>query len=650
MTILYFILAAAALGILVFVHELGHFFAARMMGMTVEAFSIGFGRPLLKWKRKGVNWQLGWLPFGGYVKILGMEVSKKDKSQPIVEPYDIPNGFFAKAPWRRMVVALAGPISNFIVAFLIFCILFFMGGREKPFSEFTKIVGWVDPQSELYHHGLRPGDEIETVNNKPFTGWKDLLYAAMLGDKKVAITGNHIDYENHQKTPFTYSIDSYQMPNGMEGILTTGVQSGARYLIYDKYPDGTENVLPSGSPMLTSGIEYGDRIVWADGSHIFSMENLSHILNDDKVILTVKRNNNYFLTRQPRVFASDLSVPTHVKNELIDWAYEANIKGKWQNLKILPYILNASGVVENNLNFIDPEMKEFSFSSTLFSNKLEEPLQPGDQITSIGGIRIHTAYQLLDLLQSRHVLLIVKRGTSPQPRTSAANADDLFLDSLNLKDIDAIAHTIGTPNPMISKGQYALLRPIEPKRVEDFAATPEARQKILDEISKQRNKINEIKNEKQRAKAYKAFEQNQNKALLGIYLQDERVIYNPGPIEMFGNVFKETWATLKALISGHLSPKWLSGPVGIVQVIHHGWAIGVTEALFWIGAISLNLGFLNLLPIPVLDGGYIVLSLWEMITKRKVKAKTIERLIIPFVILLVGLLIFLTFQDITRLF
>ena len=77
MTIIYFILAALALGVLVFIHELGHYFIAKKTGMTVEVFSIGFGKPFLKWRWHNVDWQLCWLPFGGYVKIAGMEFSEK---------------------------------------------------------------------------------------------------------------------------------------------------------------------------------------------------------------------------------------------------------------------------------------------------------------------------------------------------------------------------------------------------------------------------------------------------------------------------------------------------------------------------------------------------------------------------------------------
>ncbi len=86
MTVIYFVLAAVALGVLVFIHELGHYFVARKVGMKVEIFSIGFGKAVFKWRCNDVQWQMGWLPFGGYVKIVGMELTKKDK-ETYVEPH-----------------------------------------------------------------------------------------------------------------------------------------------------------------------------------------------------------------------------------------------------------------------------------------------------------------------------------------------------------------------------------------------------------------------------------------------------------------------------------------------------------------------------------------------------------------------------------
>jgi regulator of sigma E protease len=93
----------------------------------------------------------------------------------------------------------------------------------------------------------------------------------------------------------------------------------------------------------------------------------------------------------------------------------------------------------------------------------------------------------------------------------------------------------------------------------------------------------------------------------------------------------------------------MAGPIGIVDGLQQGWMSGVKEGLFWIGMISINLGLINLLPIPVLDGGHICFSLYEMITKKPVRAKTMERLIVPFFVLLALAFIYLTFQDVIRL-
>jgi regulator of sigma E protease len=94
----------------------------------------------------------------------------------------------------------------------------------------------------------------------------------------------------------------------------------------------------------------------------------------------------------------------------------------------------------------------------------------------------------------------------------------------------------------------------------------------------------------------------------------------------------------------------MSGPVGIVHVVHQSWMVGVQEALFWMAVISMNLGIVNLLPIPVLDGGHIMFSLLEIIRKRPLKSKTMERMLIPFIGLLIAFFIYVTYQDIARIF
>ena len=162
--------------------------------------------------------------------------------------------------------------------------------------------------------------------------------------------------------------------------------------------------------------------------------------------------------------------------------------------------------------------------------------------------------------------------------------------------------------------------------------------------------ISEIKDPKKQQAALIQFAAMKDQRKLGLALQDRQVIYNPNPVRMVGDVVSDTYRTLSSLVTGNLSPKWLSGPVGFVQVMHHGWSVGYKEALYWMGVISMGLGIFNLLPIPALDGGHICFSLYELITRKKVSVKVMERMVLPFAVLLIGLILFVTFQDVLRIF
>ncbi len=173
---------------------------------------------------------------------------------------------------------------------------------------------------------------------------------------------------------------------------------------------------------------------------------------------------------------------------------------------------------------------------------------------------------------------------------------------------------------------------------------------LAEELVRMKKQIEAIQDPQQRAEALQQFEKEQRKAVLGVPLVDREVLYNPTPQQQFADVFKETWRTLYGLFSGYLNPKFMSGPVGIIQVVHHSWMIGYKEVLFWMAVISLNLGLINLLPIPVLDGGHILFSVVEIVTKKPIRSKTMERMVIPFIGLLIALFIYITYQDIARLF
>lgn len=158
------------LGILVFVHELGHYLAARMVGVHVETFSIGFGRALASWTdRQGTLWKLAWLPLGGYVKLHGQE-----------QPADVPpeiralwqegRTFHAKPVRARAFVVAAGPLANFVLAAVLFAVLFTTSGRPRTLP----VVGIVVEESAAARAGIKAGDEIAAIDGQAMHRFEDI--------------------------------------------------------------------------------------------------------------------------------------------------------------------------------------------------------------------------------------------------------------------------------------------------------------------------------------------------------------------------------------------------------------------------------------------------------------------------------------------
>jgi regulator of sigma E protease len=629
-SLLYGLLALFGLGLLVFIHELGHYFMARRVGMKVEAFGIGFGKPLYTWEHKGVKWNLCWLPFGGYVRIAGME------KQGSLEPSQIEGGFYSKRPIDRIKVAVMGPVVNIVFTSVAFVAIWAAGGREKPFSEYTHLIGWVDPQSKLYEMGVRPGDEITMYGKRAFDGFDEMKYAALIDEKQVQVQGFKIDYLTGDKTPFKYTVNTYRDPRGFnQYFATTGIMSPASYLVYD--PSLGE--LPEGSPMLGSGLEPLDRIVWVDGEFIFSQTQLSALINEPKVLLTVQRGSDHFLARVPYVRAADLRMDAAQKAELDDWQHSQHLNLKSSQMVFIPCDLNTDGVVEQTLSYIDEHSEEHSF----------DLLQKGDKIIAVSGLPISSGPDLLSHLQKRCAQIIVQRGMHPAPVSWKVEDAD-FESSFNKDDLRKIINGVGLNGPSVA-GNLVLLAPVTPKPHAEFLTSDERIAHNERRLQSQKEEIGKIKNPEQQAQVLKWLENSQKRLALGLFpLRDREVSYNPAPWVLFGDVLDQTWRTLSALFTGALNPKWMSGPIGIVQVMHYGWGLGVQEALYWMAVISLNLGILNLFPIPVLDGGHICFALWESITKKPIKAKTMERLVIPFIVLLIGFFIYVTFNDLARLF
>ena len=612
--------------------------------MKVEVFSIGFGKPLISWNYRNVKWQICPIFVGGYVKIAGME------KEGDLEPAEIEGGFYSKKPLSRIKVLLAGPLTNILFSLFIFGVIWFFGGREKHFSEFTRLIGWIDPKSEFYSYGVRPGDAITEYNGEVFSGFQDLIYAAILNGRNADIEGYKIDYFRETRTPYDYKIKPYQSPYLRKGLMTIGVLAPANYLIFDALSNHTKEAFFPYSPLASSNIQDHDQLVWVDGELVFSKDQLSHIINDSKALLTIERQGRIFLTKAPRLPITDLRLQKEGLEELSDWCYAANLSSKNKETFFIPYELTFDLIVQRSLPYLNETSQIVQVGQKKKVHAMEHVLLKGDRIIAVDGTPVFSGSELMKQLQEKKVQIIVKRQGSIPSKIPWKNGDEAFENETDWDKILPIASSIGMANPVKENGPFYLLNPIVPKPLYDFSFPKEMRHQLEKKLQEQQLAIKKIADLEAREKALLAFNKSQKQLMLGAHFYDRMVIYNPSPFALFARVFQEISRSFIALVSGSFSPKYMGGPVFIVQVMKQSWSIGIKEALFWLGAISLNLGVLNLLPIPVLDGGHICISILEKIRGKPLKAKTMQRLIVPFIALLIFIFFYLTYHDLARIF
>jgi regulator of sigma E protease len=634
-----FVLALIGLGFLVLIHEAGHYLMARRTGMRVEVFGIGFGRPLFSFLHKGVRINICWIPFGGYVKIAGMEAKKGES------PYQASDGFFSKSPFARIKVALAGPLANILFAIVAFSLIWLTGGREKSFSDVSGRVGWIDPNSELYVKGVRPGDLILSYNGKPVRSAKDHFYASMTGGPKIAVEVEKLGALKGENKHFTVDIKPYQHPLALEnGILTTGVLSSGSFLVWNKPKEGGL----SSEAQEKSGILPSDRLVWMDGDFLVSPMQLSALLNDGCLYVTVLRDGKHVNLHIPRIPVGELKLTPEIRGEISDWQYESKLQSvRTNHLWFLPYNLTSDGVVEGEIPLLDNETKIKETQKPLY----KDVLLPHDRIVAVAGQPVTTAAEILKSFQEKHVLVIVDRTAAPKKPLTFQDADSLFRAGYQSSQLLQLTQSIGTHDQMKQNGTFVLLNPIAPKTRNELLEESGRKAEVTAIKEEEERFLQGIEDPQMRLQAKENLQSRDRQLFLGLSgVHDTMVLFNPNPLAVCESIGDEIYQTVVALFGGYLSPRWMSGPVGILHVIQQQWSIGYKEALFWLGTISLNLAILNLLPLPVLDGGYILLSVFEMVSGVRLKVETVEKIVLPFAIVLIVLLVYLTYHDLARLF
>jgi regulator of sigma E protease len=247
------------IGILILVHELGHFFVARWTGVGVERFSIGFGPVLLRWRGRETEYVLSAIPMGGYVKMVGEENPLEGGGGTVP---DLSKAFATKPLWARFLIVFAGPAMNLVLAAVIFAVVLATLGR----AVWPAAVGKVTDGSPAATAGLRTGDTVVAVNGQPVAYWEDLDRAVAESDGRPLQLRVRRD-GTEETIAVTPRLRTVPDPIFREPREVWDLGAGPQLL-----PAITS--IGPGSPAERAGLKPGDVVVAVAGQRLYTHEDL----------------------------------------------------------------------------------------------------------------------------------------------------------------------------------------------------------------------------------------------------------------------------------------------------------------------------------------------------------------------------------------
>ena len=264
------VLWVVPLGVVIFVHELGHFVAAKRRGVKVLRFSLGFGPRLWGWRSGDTEYRLAWIPFGGYVQMAGDSPAEDGMPQGRDQ--------FLGHPWPgRILIAIAGPAANFVVAFLSLLVVGLWGVRipDRPSR-----LGPVPDTSATHAAGFRTGDHVIAVNDREVTSWYRM--------------GTVVD-DLGPKAELRFEVER----QGARHTVVVPPESRAHVFASFTPPPVESRVaeVRPGTPAYTAGLKNGDLIVAVDGHPVHSFSELPALIGGKagvKIVLSVLRNGQVF--------------------------------------------------------------------------------------------------------------------------------------------------------------------------------------------------------------------------------------------------------------------------------------------------------------------------------------------------------------------
>jgi len=286
-TAVYYIAASfISLGLVIIVHELGHFLFCKLFGVYVKTFSIGFGPKILRQRLGETEYAISLIPFGGYVKMAGEGMMEEIQDTGIWEERKYPLGteegnreaaakdrhipperhFVNKSPYQRLAVFVAGPLFNLLLAFLLYLgIAFFQGVRVQPLAPLGDVV----PGSAAATAGFVTGDEIRTLDGVPVESWRDVLVALY--------TVSEEDAAAEATTTFVFGVERDGLARDLR-LIRPPIQDLMGWEMGLRIADTRLGLVQKGGPADVMGLRRGDRIVEIAEEPVMSFEALAEVV------------------------------------------------------------------------------------------------------------------------------------------------------------------------------------------------------------------------------------------------------------------------------------------------------------------------------------------------------------------------------------
>ena len=637
MNILYPLLVIFGIGLVIFVHELGHFLAARAVGIRVEAFSIGFGKKIWGFRKGDTEYKVCLFPLGGYVKMAG-----EDPTHPTT---GAPDEFGSKTVWQRTLVISAGVIMNMVFAVVALPIAFSFG---VPFD--VPVLGDVEPEGPAWRAGLHRGDRVVEINGDPVLSFEDIR-------TEVAVSNGPLELvieRQGRRRPVKVEPRAGQAGFPVIGVLPSLVAEFELAPELFEGEQGDDVARRRARALKEAGLQPGDILKGLNGipADRFRLWNLEIDRVGDKPL-------NLLVRRKDELFESSVQ----------------------------PVMADVPGTERWIIGVIATPKADVRVRAVVPGDPADRMgLRPGDRIAAIDGRPFTSAGDLALAVghghDPRRTALL---GGFPEPppwpsrltfsvqREGAVDPVQLSLDLPTREDRVAFLESFtvaaelsrrvrvepGLPAARAGMQTGDLILAIDDQQVKDFQDLSRLIGAAEGRPLSVRVQRGDAELTLQVTPVWKA--QRKNLVLRGVRpaaglsaVVTENVRY-PFPESVgvgfiyAGRMLKRVVKTLRSIFRGSVSARNLGGPITIFQASYQYSKVGIMRGLLFMAVISINLAILNILPIPILDGGWLVFLIIEKVKGSPISERTLGYLQWMGLILILALMVFVTWNDIQRL-